>query len=699
MMEVSMRARSISSGDTLVRRLILISFLLLPWPVFAEDGAALPLSKIVLYSSGVGYFQHDGTVSNRTQLDLRLHVNQINDMLKSLVVQDFGGGKVSTVTYGSRDPVTKTLGSFSINLNGNPTIGQILTQVRGEPVEVTAPNPIVGTVIGVEKKTESIGEGSQHRIVEQDYVTLLTEDGFRSLSLASIQRIKLTNPTLNAELHQALATLATNHDAQKKTVSIIFDGTGNRQARIAYLTETPVWKTSYRLVLDEDKAPYLQGWAIVENQTPQDWNNVKLSLVSGRPISFTMDLYQPLYNPRPVVQPELYANLKPQTYSDVMDELKPMASAPPARSEMKKDRLLGKMALGAASNRAKAPAEADAIAEMEMGSLEEGVTPMAMAEDKGELFEYRIDQPVTLAKHTSAMLPIIGQTLQGQKVSLYNQRVNAKHPLNGYRLKNTSALHLMQGPITLFDSGAYAGDARIEDLPPGQDRLISYALDLKTEVEPKLEGGTQELSTVSLKKGTMLISRRVVEDRTYLVKNRDMKAKTILIEHPYRADWKLAEPKESTERTRDLYRFSVAVDPGKSATLHVKETLPLQESILLMESGIEQIAYYQQAKEVSPKVKEALHRVVQLRSKLDDTRAQRARLDQRTTEITAEHARIRENMQRLQQNSDLYTRYVKKLDQQETELEKLRKDIESLKNTEEEHRRDLQNYVMSLDVA
>ena len=197
----------------------------------------------------------------------------------------------------------------------------------------------------------------------------------------------------------------------------------------------------------------------------------------------------------------------------------------------------------------------------------------------------------------------------------------------------------------------------------------------------------------------MLISRRLVEDRTYLVKNRDAKAKIVLIEQPYRADWKLAEPKESTERTRDLYRFSVAVDPGKSATLRVKETLPIQESILLMESGIDQIVYYQQAKEVSPKVKEALQRVVHLRSKLDDTRAQRTRLDQRTAEIAAEHARIRENMQRLQQNSDLHNRYVKKLDQQETELEKLRKEIESLKNTEEDHRRELQNYVMNLDVA
>ena len=694
-----MCALSIRSGHAFVRRLILVSCLLFPWPVMAEDGATLPLSKIVLYSSGVGYFQHDGTVNNRTQLDLRLHTNQINDMLKSLVVQDFGGGKVSAVTYGSRDPVTKTLGSFGINLNGNPTLGQILTQVRGEPVEVTAPNPIVGTLLGVEKKTESIGEGSQHRIVEQEYVTLLTEDGFRSFSLANVQRIKLINSALNAELHQALAVLAANHDAQQKTVSITFDGTGSRQARVAYLTETPVWKTTYRLVLDEDKAPYLQGWAIVENQTLQDWRDVKLSLVSGRPISFTMDLYQPLYNPRPVVQPDLYANLKPQTYGDAMDELKPMASAPVARSDMKKERLLGKMAQGFAGGRANAPAESGMSAEMEMGRLEEGVAPMAMGEDKGELFEYRIDQPVTLAKHTSALLPIIGQTLQGQKVSLYNQRVNAKHPLNGYRLKNTSSLHLMQGPITLFDSGTYAGDARIEDLPPGQDRLISYALDLKTEVEPTLEGGTQELATVSLKKGTMLVSRRLIEDRTYLIKNRDAKTKTVLIEQPYRADWKLAEPKEPTERTRDMYRFSVSVDPGKSATLRVKETLPIQESILLMESGVDQIIHYQQAKEVSQKVKEALQRMVQLRSKLDDTRAQRMRLDQRIAEITAEHGRIRENMQRLQQNSDLYNRYVKKLDQQETELEKLRKEIEASKNTEDEQRRELQSYVMNLDVA
>lgn len=332
-------------------------------------------------------------------------------------------------------------------------------------------------------------------------------------------------------------------------------------------------------------------------------------------------------------------------------------------------------------------------------ALQEGIAPAAAGQETGELFEYRLASPVSLVKQRSALFPILGQEIQGQKVSIYNQIVNAKHPLHGYRLKNSSPLYLMQGPITVFDGGAYAGDARIEDLAPGQERLISYALDLKTEVEPKVEGGTQELVTVAIKKGTMWITRRIIEDRMYQIKNRDQKTRTVLIEHPYRADWKLMEPKEPTERTRDLYRFAVPVDAGKSASLRVKESLPMQESVQLMDSGLSQIVVYLQAKEVSSKVKEALQKVVALRNKLEETRSQRTRQEQRIGEITGEHGRIRENMQRLQQNSELYHRYVKKLDQQETELEGIRRTVESVKAMEEEQRRELNTYLMGLDLA
>jgi len=667
---------------------------------YAVDTPSLPLSKIVLYSSGVGYFQHDGTVQDRAKLDLRFNVNQVNDLLKSLVLQDFGGGKVASVSYSSRDPIAKTLGSFGINLNGNPSLGQLLTQVRGEAVELASPNAITGTLIGIEKKQEVVQDGSQRRVVETEYINLLTDDGFRSIPLPTIQRVKLVNAELNRELQTALAVLATNHDTQKKTLSITFEGMGSRQARVAYLTETPVWKTSYRLVLDDARPSFLQGWAIVENTSEHDWTNVNLSLVSGRPISFIMDLYQPLYNPRPMVETELYASLRPQVYGEAMDQT---ASAG-AKNEGDKESLAkdGRRRLESKKTMRAAPAPSVGTAmadEARSMALQEGVAPAAAGQETGELFEYHLASPVSLAKQRSGLFPIMGQEIQGQKVSIYNQIVNIKHPLHGYRLKNSSPLYLMQGPITVFDGGAYAGDARIEDFAPGQERLISYALDLKTEVEPKVEGGTQELVTVAIKKGTMWITRRIVEDRTYQIKNRDQKTRTVLIEHPYRADWKLMEPKEPTERTRDLYRFAVPVDAGKSASLRVKESLPVQESVQLMDGGLNQIVVYLQAKEVSSKVKEALQKVIALRNKLEETRSQRARQEQRIGEITSEHGRIRENMQRLQQNSELYNRYVKKLDQQETELEGIRKTVENVKVMEEEQRRELNSYLMGLDLA
>ena len=447
-------------------------------PLLAKT-AALPLSEVILYSSGVGYFERSGTVEGRAKVDLRFKVDDINDLLKSLVVQDFDGGQVSTVTYGSRDPITKTLKSFGVDLTDNPTLGQLLNQVRGEVVAVMRPGPLEGTIVGVETKLQPAGE---NKTVEVEFLNLLTTDGFQAVPLPQIQQIRLTNERLNTELRQALAALATSHDTQKKTVSIVLDGTGKRKVAVSYIAQTPVWKTSYRLVLDDKEPPFLQGWAIVENTTDEDWDNVRLSLVSGRPISFVMDLYQPLYAIRPLVQPELYLSLRPQIYGDSLEDKAAAGLAAESLGERKDPQALfgadagragGVRARGLSAMAAPAPAAPAAKAgrtESEsLGrrmNLERGIAPSSQGADAGELFQYSITAPVTLARQQSAMLPIVNQKIQGEKVSIYNQNVQARHPLNGLKLKNTSALHLMQGPLTVFDAGAYAGDARIEDLAP-----------------------------------------------------------------------------------------------------------------------------------------------------------------------------------------------------------------------------------------
>lgn len=682
----------------------------------ANRGAAsarLPLSEIILYSSGVGYFERIGEVEGRADVDLRFKVDDINDLLKSMVVQDFNGGRISSVTYGSRDPLTKTLKSFGLDLTENPTLGQLLNQVRGERVEVLWPTKVVGTILGVEKKKQPVGE---NREIEVEYLNVLTDDGLQSIPFAQVQKVKLLNEQLNAELRQALDVLATGHDTQKKTVGLTFDGQGKRKVSVAYIAQTPVWKTSYRLVLDGKAKPFLQGWAIVENTSDEDWENVQLSLISGRPISFVMDLYQPLYATRPVVQSELYLSLRPQVYGEAIDKPGEVQALGLLEGPKGGRGLGGGIGGGAAANAAMAPelarygllrkaegrsdavfAQDGELREREL-NLQQGVAAAAQAAQAGELFQYQINTPVTLARQKSAMLPIINQNAEGAKVSIYNQSVQAKHPLNGFRLKNTTSLHLMQGPLTVFEEGTYAGDARIEDLAPGQDRLLSYGLDLKTEVEPQTGGGRNELLTVKIRKGTLIATRKASEEKTYNVRNRDQKRKIVLVEHPFRSDWDLVEPKEKPERTRDVYRFPVTVEPDKTAALAVREEKQFDERVQLINANNDIITYYVRAPKVSANVKDALQRAVQLRDKLGQTSAERGRREQRTNEITQEQGRIRENMAKLTSNSELYVRYVKKLDQQETELEKLREEIESLKSTEAQQQRELNDYLLSLNI-
>lgn len=667
----------------------------------SKSGADLPLSEVILYSSGVGYFQREGEVTGNAKVELKFREEEINDLLKSMVVQDLGAGRVGLVSYDSRDPLERALKSFGLDLTGNPGLGQLLNQLRGESVEVLRPNPMTGKILGVEKKVQPVGED---KTVEVEILNLVTEGGFQSVPMAQIQKIKLLNSRLNEELQQALLVLARSHDTQKKAVGIEFEGEGKRKVSVAYIAQSPVWKTAYRLVLGEKEPPFLQGWAIVENTSDEDWAGVRMSLVSGRPISFTMDLYQPLYATRPVVTPERYQSLRPQVYGDAMESeealVAGLALAPRATSAVAPEQAAVMRPQMAARNALSARAEAGGQADRSLKrQISEGVGAVAQGMETGELFEYHIKNPVTLARQKSAMLPIVNQAVAGEKVSIYNSAVQGKHPLHGFRLKNTSGLHLMQGPITVFEGGAYAGDARIEDLAAGQERLLSYALDLKIEVEPQNPSRQQELVEAKLKRGTLVVTRKASEEKVYLIRNRAGEKRTVLIEHPFRADWKLVEPANSTERTRDFHRFAMTVDLEKSAKLTVREEQPISETVQLANAGIDVIGYYIRAQKVSPKVKAALQRVVELRNALSATGAERGQREQRINEITVEQARIRENMGKLSETSELHVRLVKKLDQQETELESLRTQIESLKEKEQKQRKGLDDYLLGLEVS
>ncbi len=322
----------------------------------------------------------------------------------------------------------------------------------------------------------------------------------------------------------------------------------------------------------------------------------------------------------------------------------------------------------------------------------------AQATELGELFEYAIAEPVTLSRQKSAMLPIVNAPVAGDKVSIYNANVHAKHPLSGLRLNNVTDLYLMQGPVTVFDGGAYAGDARLADLAPGQARLISYAMDLKTEVEAAAPKRKHELVTARLQKGVLIVTRRVRTEQRYTIRNRDQGPKTVLIEHPYRADWQLKQPSEPAERTRDWYRFAVEVAPNATEALLVREERPRDQTVRLSDTGANVIFAYIRAPQISDAIKQALQKVLALRKQLDVTVEQRQQREQHIRDITDEQKRIRQNMERLARNSELYTRYVTKLDQQESKIESLQQEIAQLSTQEEGQRRALQDFLLTLDL-
>ncbi|MFM9197891.1 MAG: hypothetical protein ACKOWG_19555 [Planctomycetia bacterium] len=683
-----------------------------PKPAAAADG--LPLKKVVLFTSGVGFFQHAGQVTGDAAVEMKFAADDVNDLLKSMVLEDLGGGTVSTVSYASRDPITKTLGTFAVNLTDNPSLGQILGRLRGEKIEVDAAAPAAGTIVGVEKRTVPAGD---NKTVEKEFITLLTADGLKTLALDTITRIKLVDPRLQGELEKALAVLAMGHDNDKKAVRLEFRGQGQRDVRVGYVQESPLWKTSYRLVVDDaadgDKRQQalLQGWAIVENTTDQDWKDVRMELVSGRPISFTMDLYQPLYVPRPEGMPELYASLLPQVYGQSLadatleferakaGEAKGDAQRglPADKSELKRQMAAAPHAPGAAGREAsdrKAAADRDGTF-----AAIDSIQSVAAGTNLGELFRYAIEKPVTIERQRSAMLPIVGEKVDAEKVAIYDDRVLAKHPLSGLRLMNSTKLDLMQGPVTVFEAGAYAGDARIEDMAPGSERLISYAVNLDVEVNPRMEQSPEEIVSVKIAKGTLVATRKFARRKVFEIKNAGTKAVKLLVEHPREGGWNLVDPKQPAETTRDRHRFTLVAEPGRPTKLEVAEERPDVQHVALSNLDDNLILFYSRAKVTSPAVKEALEQVIAKKRAVAEAVRAKQEKEREIQVVEQEQNRIRQNMAQLDRTNELYAKYVKKFAEQEERVETLRREITALIQQEQEARKALDEYLLKMDLS
>ena len=708
-----------------------------PSPAAAKAQAdSMPITGITLYRSGVGSFIRSGVVEGSTKVSLKFDVNQINDVLKSLQILDLDNGRVDSVTYASKDPLARRLSSFSLNLADNPALPTLFERLRGSPVKIKtfADGTATGTVLSVESRRIPSGSTKDAPIVDTPVVNIILAPGegaggIRSIPIPTIATFSIEDARLADEMSKALAAIAESRAERIKSVDLALSGEGQRRVAAAYVHETPVWKTSYRLILPEapdpakaDPAnigPVLKGWALVENTTDSDWTGVKLALVSGRPVSFAMDLSEPMYVFRPEVPVPTVAGVMPREYeggskpgsTDAIINGRRVSSAEAQNMLNIASSLEGVRSLAptaAPKNRGSGGALRDSAAGLPPAAAPSSLTSTQMADygmpsrakgmEVGEQFQYEVSTPVTIERQRSAMIPIIDANIQGRRVSIYNMADRPDHPLRGVEIVNTSGLQLLPGPISVYDGAAYAGDAQVGQVSIGDKRLLAYALDtdIAVQTEPVSDNKFTKLRIID---GLFEQTARTRAGTTYTFDNKDLKrGRNLMVEHPKLEGFTIAEGGTPAETTQALLRFNLTLEPGKQSKLKVVQERINSSRVSIETYSMPQIIAFQKDGVISQAVLDAVRTGAKKNAGVNQAQQQLADNTQNIDTAKRDQAQLTEMMGRLDRQNANYASISERLGNSLKLLETLEKDRTTLTAKLDELRTERDDYFRSLNV-
>jgi hypothetical protein len=602
----------------------------------------LPVRKVVLYKNGVGYFEHTGTVTGNQRVAIDFTSSQLNDVLQSLTVLDQGGGRISGVNYNSTTPLSEQLKSLSLGMTEDPTSTELFQALRGQRVEVTgAPGgTLTGRLLSIESRTE----------------TLPHSTGLRHLTLDAL-------------------------------------GQGQRELRVSYISEVPVWKSTYRIVfpLTPNGNATMQGWAVVDNTVGADWDNVQLSLVAGAPQSFIQPLSQPIYTKRVEIPIATEAELSPQTHeaAEEEDESEKSNAQLRAPTRIPHDiKMIAQKEAPAVSFGVMGGSSGGAMGPVYAPAPPSGVNRASDAFQEGDVstnafddfFEYALTQPVTIHKNESAMVPILQQDLPAEHVTLWSRKEPT--PLRAVWLENRSKLTLDSGSFSIFESGEFAGEGLLDPIHPGEKRLLSYAADKAVKVKIEEANKPSALRHMEIHRGVLIETFMNVSSCEYSVANSGDEDRTVLIEHPrIKTDWSLDSDLKADETSADFYRFRLPVAAHSTAKLEVREHGPTSTRVdLNSRTNVSTLLLYL-VKSV-PSALDQLKPVIDAQTALADLDRRVKKSKKAEDAASADEARDRENLTALKGN-DAAKRFVTELNSAEDALQEARKqsaDLEQQKN-------------------
>ena len=626
----------------------------------------LPVRRVVLYKHGVAYFEREGKLDGRGDVLLQFKASQMSDVLKSLTVLGTDGA-VRGVSYEASDPVSKQLEQFAFRVPKQATLGQLLDQFKGARLHVrlAAGGDLRGSILGA--RATRLKQG------DTEMIALLLDSGeLRNVLLSEAAGLRLEDPQLERELKTYLQLIRSSQRRDTRQLRI-HPGRAKKLA-LGYVVEAPVWKTSYRLILDPQKPgeALLQGWAIVDNTTSEDWKGVSLALVSGLPISFTQNLYQAHYVRRPHVPLSVETAAGPVRHEGAL-----MANERVSRSKSAMKALSKESRLYAAMEEdAAAPAGAAVggryRADRKMADLVRSVAVAATGRELGELFEYRMKDPVDIPRNQSAMIPFLQATVEVERVLLHTPGGSGQHPYDAVLLRNTTGKTLDGGAISVIEGGQYAGEALIQTLKTGDSRPVSFAVDLGTRISTVFDSRQNQVFSVKVRRGTVFTRAKNVAVKTYTVRNTGQQPKTLVVEHPVRKQWKLAAGIKPAETTARHYRFRLELPAGKTAKLKVEEEHEISSSIALTNLTPELLATYVTNKALSPEAERQLKQLFALKEEVVVVKREAKEKKEEIDELFRDQNRLRQNIYNLRNvpgQQQQVQAYAAKMAKQEKQLE------------------------------
>ena len=579
--------------------------------------------------------------------------------------------------YDSSEPLATKLAEFPFQLGDRQPLSTLLDQVKGTRVELkTGPETLAGSVVSARE----IPPGEKQP--QREEVTLLLDSGeLRTVDLGGVTAMRFSDPVLQDQLVKYLGRVAAGRSREKRGVTVDSIGDRTRRLTVSYVVPAPVWKSSYRLAFTGAAEPTLEGWAIVDNTTGEDWTKIRLALVSGRPVSFITNLYEPRLVARQTAElpeeeaeaPELYggAFLAPNAVPTQVVPPPPLPGS--AATSMDAHRV---------RNLPMAGRDAGGLLKLIPGmGMPSTVSAPAEAAERGELFEYRFDAPVTVRNGESAMLPFLQQKVAARKLLVFSTAAS-EFPRNAVELNNNTGKTLDGGPITVFDGSTYAGEALMETFKAGDKRLVSYAVDLGTRVATTLDSADDLVREIHVRRGVLTVRSASRETKTYTVHNVDAKPKTLIVEHAIRPGYRLIDGKPA-ETTASAYRFEMKLAPQGTVRLPVTEEQLESETTELTNATSDFLLVYVQNKELDQAGRKQLERIAGEKRLIAENDAASKLGDQEISDLVRDQDRIRQNIMSLNRVSgqqEAVQNYARQLVAQDGQLASLRERQAGLKN-------------------